>query len=244
MQVFVIDYCINHVLKRQGVVTVKKIICALVCFLSALFILTPLYACEKTARYEKYVSLLRQDIYCGNYKDLTVTAEYGFKENPFTNDACARERVYGFTFFIPVIPDEIKRTVSFTENGKTYSANFTVNEITSEYKAFIETEPIDVKGFTADIVSGSEIISVSFSSVVPANAVSYKAALSALEKEQSPLLSSFTDNGEFKAELYLKIFVKNEKPFWYVGIAYGNDRLKAFLLDGFTAETLAIREIA
>ena len=37
--------------------------------------------------------------------------------------------------------------------------------------------------------------------------------------------------------------VKEKKPYYYVGFASGNDKLKALLIDGLTGKTLAIREI-
>lgn len=204
----------------------------------------PLYGCAPQNEYERYVSVLRQDIYSGTYGDIQVSAEYGFKETPLINDGAAKDRVYGYTVFMPIIPDEIKRTVSVTINGETYAADLIADEISSEYKAFIETPNVHLSDFTAVFTSGSTTYETEFSSLLPQNALPYTAALDALKKEQKPLLDAFTENGVFSAELYLKIFVKNGKPFWYVGIAYGSDRLKALVIDGTTAQILAVREIA
>ena len=41
----------------------------------------------------------------------------------------------------------------------------------------------------------------------------------------------------------VKVIVKDDKPYWYVGIASGGGNLKALLIDGFSGEVLAIREI-
>ena len=41
----------------------------------------------------------------------------------------------------------------------------------------------------------------------------------------------------------MRIFVKNDSPYWYVGIASGNGKLKALLIDGASGELLAAREI-
>ena len=214
----------------------------------ALFVLTllplELSGCTAKNEYESAVSLLRADVYSGSYGDVAVSAEYGFKEYPFVNDGASGERVYGYTFIIHAVADEIKRSVTITIDEKTYSADFKVDEISSEYKAFIETPDKHLPEFTAVINSGSDTREVAFCSLLPENTISYTDALNALKTKQKPLLDAFTADGIFKAELYLKIFVKNEKPYWYVGIAYAENRLKALLVDGITAEILAIREIA
>lgn len=202
------------------------------------------FACAEKNEYEKYVSVLRRDIYEGYYDDIKLTAEYGFKETPFINDGIARERIYGYTVFLPVIPDEIKRSVSITAGEEKLSANFTTDEVSGEYKAFIETRDIHLSEFTATITCGSNVKETKFLSVIPENAISYVDALDTLKHDQKTLLSAFSENGVFNAELYLKIFVKKGKPFWYVGIAYGSDRLKALVIDGINAEILAVREIA
>ena len=69
-------------------------------------------------------------------------------------------------------------------------------------------------------------------------------ALDFLYSDQQNLIKAFCDEkGAFNAEIYARIIVKNDKPFWYIGIASGNNNLKALLIDGFSGKTLAIREI-
>ena len=50
-------------------------------------------------------------------------------------------------------------------------------------------------------------------------------------------------DGNFNAELYMRVIVKDQLPYWYVGFASGNEQLKALLVDGINGEVLAIREI-
>ena len=41
----------------------------------------------------------------------------------------------------------------------------------------------------------------------------------------------------------MRVIVKDQLPYWYVGFASGNEQLKALLVDGINGEVLAIREI-
>ena len=94
------------------------------------------------------------------------------------------------------------------------------------------------------ILSGSAPEVITLKSILPKNTIDYKKALDFLYKDQQNLIKAFCDeSGAFNAEIYARIVVKNDKPFWYVGIASGNGNLKALLVDGFSGKTLAIREI-
>ena len=200
------------------------------------------YGCKQENAYFGYVSELNQDIYVGTVGETTLTAVYGFKESPYINDGAVGKKIYCLTFKLNVIPDEIKRTVKCTFNGKEFSADFAVDAVTSEYKARIETEK-EQGDFTAEFVCGSEITTFNMTSALPENCLNANGALSALQAEQQALLDAYTVDGIFKAELYMRVIMRNDYPYWYVGIASGNGALQALLLDGITGKALAIREI-
>ena len=42
----------------------------------------------------------------------------------------------------------------------------------------------------------------------------------------------------------MRIIVKKEKPYWYIGLINQDGTTKALLVDGFSGEVLAIRKIA
>ena len=199
--------------------------------------------CENKSPLLDSVSLLRQDIYCGEFGDKVLNASFGFREYPFCDDGKAGEKVYYYDFKLSIIPDEVKRTVELTLNGKDYSADFKLDPVSSEYKAEIETDNIRLSEFTVNVKSGSENCLVTLRSLIPENCISYEKAITCLEKDQKSLISAFSSDGKFNAEIYLKIFVKNQKPYWYVALLQGNGKLKALLLDGLSGETLAIRDI-
>ena len=199
--------------------------------------------CKEENPYLNNVSELRQNVYLGSAEDYTVTAYFGYRENPFINDGKCGNKVYGYTFKLNIIADEIQRIIEFAENEKTLSATFSCDEVTGEYKAFIETETYFENSFSVNVVCGAETTSVTLNSVLPENCISYTVVLDKLTDTQQSLLNTYAKDGEFNAEIYMRVFVKNDKPYWYIGIAYGNDKIKAFLMDGFSGDLLAIRDI-
>jgi hypothetical protein len=128
--------------------------------------------------------------------------------------------------------------------GQTYSSDFKFNPITHSLVAVVDVDDFSLKEFTVSIVCSSQIEQVTLKSMLPNGTISPHVALQHLKKGQSALLQSLTDvDGRLLAELYLRVLVKEEKPYWYVGIARGSENLKALLIDGLNGEILAVREI-
>lgn len=217
----------------------KKFTVILLIFCSSLWC----SGCKKENAYLAYISDLKQDVYTGQINDITVTAYYGFCEEPFINDGIAGEKVYGYTFKLDIIPDDVRRLLELSADGNTFSAVFTPDEVTSEYKAFIEIKKHFEREFTVTYICGSEKTPVTLCSLLPENCISYERALELLTEKQQPLLSAYNSDNGFNAEIYMRIFIKNDAPYWYVGIANGNGTLKALLIDGVSGELLAVREI-
>ena len=214
------------------------------CFFTVVLCLFSLLCgCEKPAPYAENVSELRENIFSGAADDIAISEFYGFKETPYVNDGKVGAKVYALTFKLNIAPDEIKRSVKLQKDDRVYSADFATDAITSEYKAVMEIRLENIKEFSVDYICGSENQSIVFKSVLPENCLSYTQALQALYDKQRPLLDSFSADGKLNAELYMRIFVRKEKPYWYVGIASGNDRLKALLIDGTSGNLLAARDI-
>lgn len=211
-------------------------VCCLVCILPA---------CKSQSMLIDRVSQLRLDIFSGKSEHFLVKAWYGFTETPFDNDGNVKERVYQLTFSMPNLDvSNSTYTVNMEHNKKTYSQTFSVNPVTSAVNAVLNVSDFNLKEFIVTIKCDSFSQDVTLKSILPDNTLSYQNALSCLEKNQKTLIDSYYDqNGNFTAEIHLRVLLKDDKPYYYVGLASANGNLKAFLLDGITGEVLAIREI-
>ena len=204
-----------------------------------------LFGCTKVNPLISAVSELRSDLFEGTGEHFTIKACYGFKEAPFNNDASVGEKAYLLTFrLMDKETDGATYSLTLDFDGKNYKTDFKLNPVTDTVTAFIEIESFNQKEFTVTVSSGGTSEEITLTSIVPDGAIDYKTALDFLLNNQSELVNAYTDEeGNFTAEIYARIVVKNGAPYWYIGIASGNGNLKALLIDGFTGETLAIREI-
>lgn len=219
-------------------------ICVFVCALLSLFSLF-LFACKPVNPLYDRVSELRCNIFEGDCDDFSLTAHYGFKETPFTNDGVPCERINLLTF--KLVGKEISSatyTLAFENGGQKYSCDFKLNPVTHALNASVEIDEFNLSSFTVNIVCGADKKSVNMTSILPQNTIDYKTALDHLYNDQKDLISAYTDqNGAFGAEIYTRVIVRDNKPYWYIGIASGNGNLKALLVDGFSGKLLAIREV-
>ena len=140
--------------------------------------------------------------------------------------------------------DAATYTLSFNCDGETYDATFKLNPVKNSLTASIEIADFTEKEFTVTVRSSSSSEQVTLKSTLPNGPLSFSDALLHLQKDQEKLISHYFDqDGNFNAELYMRVIVKDELPYWYVGFASGNEQLKALLVDGINGEVLAIREI-
>ncbi len=201
--------------------------------------------CKSDNPLEKYVSELRCDVFYGQSENFTIKAGYGFKETPYNNDGKARSRQNLLTFrLLDKETDDISYSLTTSINDVEYKKEFKLNPVSHTLTTAIEIDEFNLKEFSITINSGSGAETVTLTSQLPDNTINYLTALNHLEKEQSELIKSYYDvDGNFKAEIYARVLVKDEKPYWYIGLASGGENLKALLIDGFSGEVLAIREI-
>lgn len=222
----------------------KKICLALTCIL--LITAAACFAgCKKDEGLMPYVSELRAEIYSCDSQDYNIKAFYGFKESPFVNDGNVGEKVYTLTFRMTGEEiSEAERTVYLTYKGAEYKAAFALNPVSGALVATAEIENFNLKEFSALIISGSERHTANFKSVLPKNTIDCPAALKFFQTHQSALAQSYCDeNGNFNAEIYARVLVKEDKAYWYLGFANGNNRVKALLVDGVTGDVLAVRDV-
>ena len=220
----------------------KKFLCIL---FTVLITLTMFCACEKKPSLFSYVSELKSDEFTGESENYKIKATYGFYEVPKENDGKVGNRAYTLSFKLPNKETENATYVlSLTFNEKIYKAVFKLNPVSNNLCAYIELDGFNLKSFDVTLFCGADAEKVTLLSIVPDTAMNYETALSHLYIEQKDLIDNYFDkDGNFTAELYARIIVKDDKPYWYFGIATGNDNLKALLIDGITGEVLAIREV-
>ncbi len=214
-------------------------------FLIAIFCcFSLLLGCNTTPSLNGYVSELRCNYFESENSPLKITAGYGFVEENATKDGTVNKRYYLLTFrLLGTQTENVTYSLTLNHQEKEYHATFKLNPVSHGYTASIEIDDFSLNEFDLSVSNGSNIQNVHMKSTVPENTITYQDALVHLQNKQSELINSFYDeNGKFTAEICLKIMVKNAHPYWYIGLST-KESTKALLIDGFTGELLAIRDV-
>lgn len=202
-------------------------------------------ACEKQVDLSPYVSELRQAVYYGESQSYKLTAHYGYKESPYALDGKVMPKKYSLCFFLDnVLTDSAEYSVGFVLDGTTYSSAFNLCPPKDKFMAVVPIENFNESSITVQIVKGDKREEVELKSKTPEGTISYQDALRSLYKKQKGLVDKYCDEtGNFKGEIHLRLIVKNEKSYWYIGLTNSPKNLKALLINGSTGDVLAVRDI-
>lgn len=210
--------------------SIVKILSLLLCFVFPFFS----FGCTEELDLSSYVTELRQDVFEGKTDNYHLKAGYGFKDgkNILTLKLVGK------------YDQNVTYTAKITVSDIEYKQAFTYNPITSGLIASIPIDGFNLKTFDVTVSNATDNTVVSLSSALPENTIDYKTALKHLKSNQPDLINSYFDgDGNFTANIIVRVIVKNDCPYWYVGIKNKNSNLKALLVDGVSGEILAIREV-
>ena len=208
----------------------------MVCCLSLLF-----SSCKKQEFLDEYVEELRSNCFVNIDGDISLKANYGFSKSDKANPDL---KVYTLTFMLlDPVQENITYSITLNHNDKEYVENFKLNPIKHNLCATFNIDGFSKNEFSIILSFGSENRTIKMQSSLPKDTLSPSNALKILQKQQSQLLSSYYDqNGNFSATIILRVLIKDQKPYWYVGLKK-QDSLKALLIDGINGNLLAVRDV-
>lgn len=201
-----------------------------------------LSGCKDEFTLKDYVSYYQSNVYEGTCNGIKITAYYGKSENPYKSDGIKGELFPYLTFKLNAVEPNANYQIKIITD-KEYQADFSFEPIKSHLVAKLPVKELNMDGFEATVTVKNEPTVVKFSSIVPDNVINIDKALSSLYTNQKSYIDSLKDGDKFNAEIILKLTVVNSKPYYYVGIADTSNNYKALLIDGYSAEILAIRNV-
>lgn len=209
-------------------------------FLSIILIFSCLsiIGCQKNNPLEANVVELRSNVYNAESEAYRLKASYGFKTDEKNN------KIYALTVFLyDRLTDNATYSLSLIHGGTNYQQIFTLNPLKNVLSLEFQIENFNQNKFEATLISSSFAEKIVFNSTVPSNTLDYKKALEHFQADQKTLIENRIENDEFTSKIVMRIIVKNDKAYWYIGIIEKDGSLKALLLDGQSGKTLAIREV-
>ena len=218
----------------------KHLLVFLLCFISLFS-----FACDKQPALLKSVSELVERVWEAESDAYIVKAQFGYCETPYQPDGAVGSVAYGL--ILKLTPKETVENAEYRASlqlGETpYEVTFALDPVRHKLTATVPVDSCPPDRFAIVIARAETEDHLELSCPLPENALTKEQALEALETNQGDLLDSYRTNGAFGAEITLRVFVNNEKPYWYVGLVRGEHKVVALLLDGVTGDVLAIREL-
>ena len=199
--------------------------------------------CSSKTTLDEYVSELRSNCYESVESDLNITVGYGYTEKLPNLDGNITQKTYALIFRLKDNQNEnITYNITLVHNGKEYKGTFKLNAVSHTLTAILPVDNFNSSEFDITLSYSSTNQVIKMKSTLPKGTISHSKALEYLQKHQSELVNSYYKNGEFCAEICARVLVKDSHPYWYIGLS--NDKgTKALLIDGFSGEVLAVRDI-
>ncbi len=199
--------------------------------------------CKSQPTLDKYVSELRSNCYESIDSSISISAGYGYREKMPNLDGSVTQKTYAIVFRLKDVQNEnITYNVALTFNGKEYKSTFKLNAINHTLSAIIPVDNFNLNEFDIALSYSSTNQVIKMKSTLPKGTISHSKALLCLQKHQPDLVKSYYKNNQFCGEICLRVLVKDNHPYWYIGMS--NDKgTKALLIDGFSGEVLAVRDI-
>lgn len=182
------------------------------------------------------ISELRLDVYSGQSENYTVKAGYGYKNN---------QKDYLLTIkLVGNYTDNVTYTVKFNYGEKEYVKDFTFHPVKCSLYAEFYINDFNSKEFSVEICKENSSEQVLLKSELPEQTLTYAEVLRCIKEKQPDIINRYTnENQEFIGNITMRVLVKNEHPYYYVGMSSEQKNLKALLVDGISGEILAIREV-
>ncbi len=199
--------------------------------------------CYSKTTLNEYVSELRSNCYESVDSLVYISAGYGYIEKSHNLDGNVNQKTYALVFRIKDTQSEnITYNIALNHQGKEYNSTFKLHPVTHTLSAVIKVDNFNVSEFEITLSYSSNKQVIKMKSTLPKDTISYSQALSFLQKHQPELIQSYYVNGKFCAEICLRVLVKDNHSYWYVGLT-NQEGTKALLIDGFSGEVLAVRDI-
>ena len=223
----------------------KKFTLSLTLTMLSLIIFATFSGCNKTLDLSDYLTELKFQSYISQDCEYLMKANYGFIEDNHINEGKVGKKINLLTFkLLDRQTDNITYTIELDFNGVNYKSTFKLSPVSHSLVAVMEINDFNLNQFEVTLSYSSEKIKTTMVSILPENTITYKQALTHLQTQQSQLINSYLDqNGEFNGEITARILVKDQHPYWHIGLCDKNANVKALLIDGFSGEVLAIRQI-
>lgn len=206
-----------------------------------LFLIFPLFSCNKSVRYFDYVSELRSNIFLAEAEGFSLRIYSVVKESPYATDGIPQETYTRTEVYLVAPQGNATCNLTFTANGQEYGGEMSFDNVKMEYSLSCALDTSSCTTLPCRISYGSQELELTANSVLTEQTLTPQAVLQNLQTEEAELFSSMTDKYGFTGEIYIRLIFE-DSPYYYVGIIDRDGGIHAFLINAETGKILAKRQ--
>ena len=219
----------------------KKIIV----FLLVLVSIMCLYGCENEVDLTVYVSQYRENIFEGENENYKLTLYIERREEPFIADAFVGNLENVVIAKIESKTESVDGVkIFFNIDNKDYEGQFKYNPIKARFTSEIKVENLPKnKEFQVVIESNGEKQDIQLTSKVNEKTLTPKDILKSIASYDKNTVNTLFKGDKVNSEIHVRLLRNDNKNYYYVGFVSKNNKTIAYLVDGESAEILAVKDL-
>ena len=211
-------------------------------FIVLLIACTVIVGCKKSdPDYFAFVSENRNNILLAEEDGFSLRVYAVEKEYPYVADGVKRETSTRTEIYLTAPSGDKTYHLAFEIEGKTYGGELSFDNLKTEYYFSCSADASTLESLSCTLTFGETEKQLVAKTVKTPDTLSSKQILQDLQKTESELFSSRTDEYGFAGEIYIRLIFE-EHPYYYLGIIDRNGKITAFLLSAETGKILAKRQ--
>ncbi|MBE7068153.1 MAG: hypothetical protein E7381_02510 [Clostridiales bacterium] len=211
-------------------------------FFGLFFFVFAFGGCKKeSVDYYAYLSELRSNILLAEEDGFSLRIYAVEKEYPYATDGIKRDTSQRAEIYLSAPSGEKTCNLSFEVDGKEYGGEMSFDNVKTEYYFSCALDLSASQEISCKITFGESEKLLLAKTVKTENTLTPKNILQTLQKKESELFASLTDEYGFAGEIYLRLIFE-ESPYYYVGVIDRNGKIAAFLVNAENGNILAKRQ--
>ncbi len=206
-----------------------------------LLLLAPVLAACGKYDYSAHISDEKQDIFCAETEEFTLTVSCVSREHPYLCDGIAAPKSDLLEAVLTEkTPTGAEYELYFLEDVPK-GGDMSFRSVTGDYFYSRTAERFPSETLSVRVVKNGVSAELLLTSVKTKNTMDPKTALSKAVEAERETIRKMTRDGKFRGEFHVRL-LRRDKTYYYVGIVDEQGKIAALLLDAETGQVLARRE--
>lgn len=216
----------------------KKIMYAAILFLLA----AVLFGCTTENGMTGLVSEYKSEIYTAQSDGATLQASFSEREYPYAADGVVSDKSEYFEIRATLPDNTLTYTVSFAVGGKEYGGEMNYDSVKQQFtfSQSIKKPQEEEIAFTVAAEGENAPVYALTAKRLAGERIGLTELLEKVCDSQKEIFTQFSGT-KFEGEIYVRLMVHQDKPYYYIGFIDKSGNCLSFLADAASGEVLASR---